>query len=96
MYVYKEHTVTCNPQTELSLVSVVLVEHENHYILFIVTSINEEKLLLPRNCQSSLKFISAFLEFWFNFLKFQAKSDLTTVKIIPNYKIRNNNREMSL
>lgn len=46
--------------------------------------------------QSSLKFIAVFWEFLSNFIKFQAKSDLTTTKIVPNYKIRNNNHAMSL
>lgn len=45
--------------TELSLV-LVLVEYENHYILFIFTSINEEKLFHSK----SVLPLNSFQFFW--------------------------------
>lgn len=66
---------TCDSYTEWSLMLLVLV-YKIHCILFSITTINEEKLLLPFNCQSSLILISVLFMLWYNFLKFQEWSDV--------------------
>jgi len=68
------YQIRYDSRTECSLMSVVLDVYQSHEILFRVTPVSEEKWLLPYDCWSSLKFISALFTFSSNFLKCQAKN----------------------